>query len=163
VRGGLALALVLLGGCAGPGTEDPGMQLGTGEVEFEAVQDGDTLPVIRGPQGGYHVLGSLLAKGLEAGDSEDLTSDRNPTVTFDVMHGGESILLIGPFTQGLDDAPSSADPFTHQVVGRFLILSATDAELDGETVTISVRIDDVDGVSLDDEISVELEPHPFNN
>ncbi len=152
----------LLTGCPG-GTEDPGVLLGSGEVEFETVGDGDTMQVIRGPQGGYHLLGSVLVKGMIPGDREDLSSTRNPTITFDVVHGDESIVLIDSITQGLDEAPSSQEPYTHQLVGRFVLLDITsDAELDGETVTMSVVVDDVGGESQRDEVTVDLEPHPFN-
>jgi len=145
------------------GSEDPGVLLGTGEVEFETVGDGDTMQVIRGPQGGYHLLGSVLVKGMEAGDPDDLGSDRNPTLTFDVVHDGASIILIDSITQGLEDAPASQAPFTHQVVGRFVVLDITsDAELDGETVTMSITVEDVQGETQSDDVTVDLEPHPFN-
>ncbi len=155
------LCAVLLAGCPA-GDEEPGLVLGTGEVEFEAITDGDVLQVIRGPQGGYHMLGSLLVKGIEAGNPDDLASDRNPTMSFDVEHDGDSIILLDAFTQGLDEAPSREAPYTHQLVGRFVVLDRTDSQLDGETVTFSARIDDVNGLSVEDTVEVELEPHPFN-
>ena len=151
----------LLAGCA-PGGDGPGLVLGTGEAEFEAITDGDVLQVIRGPQGGYHMLGSLLVKGVEAGDPDDLASNRNPTMSFDVEHNGDSVILLDAFTQGLDEAPSREAPYTHQLVGRFVVLDRTDSQLDGETVTFSARIDDVNGLSAEASLEVELEPHPFN-
>lgn len=137
--------------------------LGSGEIEFEPVADGAVLQIIQGPQNGFHVLGSLLVKGLEAGDPRDLSSTSNPTMTFDVLHEGNSVILIEPFTQGLDEAPSLETPWSHQLVGRFVAMDiAADDELDGEVVTITARVDDVNGLSVTDEVTVELEPHPFN-
>lgn len=160
-RFGLLGLLVALTGCPA-GDQSPGLLIGTGEVEFEPVEDGDVLQVVRGPQGGYHILGSLLVKGVDAGDPNNLTSDRNPTMTFDVFRGGDSIILLDSFTQGLDEAPDSEGPYSHWLVGRFVVLDQSDTALDGETVTITARIDDVDGLSAEDEVTVELEPHPFN-
>ena len=68
---GLVAALVL--GC-GASHEDqapaaaaaPSCELGTGASSFIAVHDGDRVPIIFGPQGGYHIWGSVRAKGLSS-------------------------------------------------------------------------------------------------
>jgi hypothetical protein len=41
--------------------------VGTGEVDFEAIEGGETLPQAPGPQGCCHVWGSLLLEGAEPG------------------------------------------------------------------------------------------------
>jgi hypothetical protein len=41
--------------------EDAVVEVGTGEVSFEPLEDGDEIVVINGPQGGQHILGSLRA------------------------------------------------------------------------------------------------------
>jgi hypothetical protein len=46
--------------------------LGTGSRIFEPVEDGDTIYLFRGPQGGYMVMLSVRAKGL---DRQSLTVD----------------------------------------------------------------------------------------
>ncbi len=49
--------LIFLAACGGD-PEPPGeilVELGTGEVAFEALRDGTTLPLVAGPQGGHHV------------------------------------------------------------------------------------------------------------
>jgi hypothetical protein len=159
---GVACALTLAG-CPSPGDEVPAAQLGTGEAEFAGVDDGDVLQIVQGPQGGFHLLGSVRVKGLEPGDPRDLSSPDNPTVTFAVLHDGAEVQLLQPFTQGLEAVPSSAAPWTHEQVGRFVTLDiAADDDLDGETVTVRVQVDDVRGVTVRDEVTVDLEPHPFN-
>lgn len=74
----------LLAGCAGPqdlaaetadtaaspcGVEAPDalhqLTIGTGEDVFEALQPGDEVPIIYGPQGGWHVWLGLRASHLE--------------------------------------------------------------------------------------------------
>lgn len=39
-------------------------ELGTGEASFEPLADGDTLGWVAGPQGGFHVYGSVRTQGL---------------------------------------------------------------------------------------------------
>lgn len=39
-------------------------ELGTGDTGFEPLADGDTLGWVPGPQGGYHVYGSVRTRGL---------------------------------------------------------------------------------------------------
>jgi hypothetical protein len=41
--------------------------VGTGEYAYEAVAEGADLPIIAGPQGGYHVWVGLLARNLRRG------------------------------------------------------------------------------------------------
>ena len=155
----MLLVLICVAGCA----PEPALLLGSGEVDFEEVDDGDSMPVIQGPQGGFHLLASFLVAGVEAGDRRNLSDDRNPLITLDVEQDGASLILISPFVQGLAEAPDALRPWTHQLIGRFAILDiAADHELDGATVTLSARVDDVHGVAVSDSIQVDLFPHPDN-
>src|SRR4051794_36949910 len=45
-------------------TPAPICVLGGGVLAFVPEHDGDTVPIIHGPQGGYHVWGSVLAHGV---------------------------------------------------------------------------------------------------
>jgi len=142
----------------------PALEIGTGEIEFLSLEGGDTLQIIQGPQGGFHLLASLRVHGIAAGDRGDLTEPTNPTITFDVRgEAGDSWIAIGPLTQGLDTAPLSQRPFTHQLTGRFAILDiAADDELAGQTVDLSVQIDAQDDITLEDSVRIDLVPHPDN-
>lgn len=161
------LALLgLLAGCA-PQAEpgDPAVQLGTGEIDFSALVDGQDLPIIRGPQGGYHLLGAIRTHDLEPGLDDQLGHPDNPTVTFDVTRGGESLLHPGmtPLVQGLEPMSAPEDPWTHQLLNRFVILDiADDDELDGAAVELGATVDDVDGVHVEQTVDVHLYPHPLN-
>src|SRR6266508_3415485 len=44
------------------------MELGTGVREYQAVADGDTVYLYRGPQGGYMIYLSVRARGLDPSD-----------------------------------------------------------------------------------------------
>ncbi len=144
--------------------EEPAVEIGTGELDFESLVEGQELAIIEGPQGGFHLLSAIRTKGVEGGDPQRLDNPNNPTITLDVVHDGDSVIIISPFTQGLDEAPQSEAPFTHQMTHRFAILGIDeDDELVGETVVLSVRVDDVNGVTVQDEVTLDLFPHPDNH
>ena len=49
---------------------EPAVLLGTGEWEWQDLYE--EINVILGPQGGYHILGSVRVRGLVPGDPENL-------------------------------------------------------------------------------------------
>ena len=58
--------MVLLAGCGGEHPSGPpGVEIGHGADRFHALADGDTVPINRGTQGGYHVYGALRARGVD--------------------------------------------------------------------------------------------------
>lgn len=72
------LALVF-GACGGgdsveqpiqPGCQSPTLQLGGGAVQYQAVHDGDTVPLYSGPQGGFMIYFSVRATGLDPADDQ---------------------------------------------------------------------------------------------
>jgi len=142
----------------------PAVEIGTGEITFVPIEDDDTLEIIQGPQGGFHLLTSVRVHGIAPGDRGDLTEPTNPTLTLDVTgNNGDSWIAIGPITQGLDPAPLSERPFTHQMTGRFAILDIlADDELAGQSVDLSVHIAAEDGIELSDSVRLDLVPHPDN-
>jgi hypothetical protein len=42
----------------------PTVQVGTGEREFETLDSGEQVVMVHGPQGGWHMLGSMLANNM---------------------------------------------------------------------------------------------------
>ena len=142
----------------------PAVEIGTGEITFVPIEDADTLEIIQGPQGGFHLLTSVRVHGIAPGDRGDLTEPTNPTLTLDVTgNNGDSWIAIGPITQGLDASPLSERPFTHQMTGRFAILDIlADDELAGQSVDLSVHIAAEDGIELSDSVRLDLVPHPDN-
>ncbi len=169
----LLLAMALLAGCeptGGNGGEgDPIVEIGTGEYEFEAITEGQELQVIQGPQGGFHVLGSMRSQGLVAGDRDDLANADNPTVTFDVVIDGTSYILFeqgestAEYTQGLDPSQEADEGWSHEMTGRLVKLDIVeDDEVADLDATVSVTVADVEGDSASDSVEVLLVPHPFN-
>lgn len=160
-----ALALVLVGVLpACDPNLPPALEVGTGEINFVPLEDGDTLEIIQGPQGGFHLLTSLRVHGIAPGDRGDLTEPTNPTLTLDVTgEAGDSWIAIGPITQGLDASPLSERPFTHQMTGRFAILDIlADDELAGQSVDLSVHIAADGDIEVSGSVHIDLVPHPDN-
>lgn len=157
------LLSLLLAACTGepdPSELEPSVQIGTGDASFEPLADGDTVLIIEGPQGGFHVLGSARFTGVEGGDPDVLSDPQNPTYWFRVYDEGVRIDFAPQYTQGLDLAPEGE---AFEELGRFVFLDITaDEELVGHTLEITVDIEDVNGVALQDSVTVVAEASPFN-
>lgn len=142
---------------------DAEVRLGTGEIAWQDMDEEGAVYVIYGPQGGYHLLGSVRTRGLNAGNATDLSSVQNPTTAFSVIWDGIEIVTSSPIVQGLDPIADEGVAWTHQMVGRFAILDiTTDKNIDGEEVIFSVRVTDAGGQSYSDTRNVIVEPHPSN-
>ena len=136
---------------------DPDIVLGTGEIEFEPVAD--EIEVIRGPQGGFHLLGSMRSAGVNPGNRERLDAPNNPTTTFRVWFGDTQLAPVSAYTQGLDE--SEAEGFTHEMIGRLVVLDIRDdSELAGEVVTFEVELSSPDGTSITDACLLYTSPSP---
>ena len=156
----LTLGSLAASGCQPP---EPSFELGTGELEFEALADGDEILVIHGPQGGYHLLGSLRAVGIEAGNHDDLGDPQNPTMQLEVEHDGRQLVVNGTFTQGMVPTSPPDPTWSHQSLGRLAILDiADDSELDGEEVLFSAQITPTSGPIFMDSHTLTVVPHPLN-
>ncbi len=139
-------------------------RLGAGEWEWETLESGDEVAVIQGPQGGFHLLGSVQVSGIEAGDPDNLAEPDNPTTTFFVWVDGQNIAPVSRYVQGLDPvSDADADDHSHEMIGRFAILDITsDDELDGVELIFEVVVEDVNGALVSDSLSLVAYPHPYN-
>lgn len=150
--------LLLLAACQGT----PRVELGTGELDFEALTPGQEIEVIRGPQGGYHLLASVRTQNLDPGDPTNLAASNNPEVKFRVAWNGDDITLTGSYRQGLD-AYESDGGWTHQMVGRLCILDIPDDDvLADQSIHFSVELSDSTGLVISDERELIAVPHPLN-
>ncbi|MBL4634408.1 MAG: hypothetical protein JKY56_11080 [Kofleriaceae bacterium] len=150
---GLLSAFCLAAGCSSdPGSQPdagpPSIEIGTGSRDFEPLVEGATIPVITGPQGGFHLLGSLQAQNLNPGDSEDLQASSNPTTQFEIFANGVRVdAEASTYTQGLQRGDDRLE-----MLGRFIILDIPNATiLDGMSLQFVVTVRDVDGVVVSDE------------
>ncbi len=163
------LVALLAAGCADPEPVEPAVSLGTGELAFEPLVEGGVLSVVHGPQGGYHVVGSVRARGFDPGDADRLDAPNNPLVAFRTWRDDVDLTLTGAYRQGLDpraveaDADADAAGWTHEMVGRLCILDiADDDELAGDTVVFEVEVTDVLGRVFRDTKALTIEKDPRN-
>ena len=160
----MPLLLILSLGCGAPEKTEPAALLGTGEWEWEKLDEGDRIPVIQGPQGGFHLLGSVRIAGLEPGNPGNLGDPRNPTTTFHVWLDGEELAPLASYVQGLDPIPGEQVEHTAEMIGRFAILDiGSDDELDGVELLFEVEIIDAEGREASHSLGVVGYPHPSNN
>lgn len=145
-------------GCVEPEiTGDPSMEVGTGEFDFESVEKGQEVPIVRGPQGGDHVwLGvrvrNLLTRRLRL-DSQLYVSDGpEDTGVQEPDPVGEPFFFFPPFFPDEDeDGTFVTAGLPHQVTpgrvrGRRLRLEviATDREertVTGSMIIVPVRVE----------------------
>jgi hypothetical protein len=164
------VGLLLLAACSGEpeDSEDslpdlpPMVEIGTGETAFEPLEDGDSIYIVYGPQGGYHFNGSLRVQGIDAGEPDDLDEPTNPVTVFEAFEGEQQVDMdASTYKQGID--PVEGEPGIYQMLGRRVILDITsDDQLDGKEVRMTVRIEDTNGVVVEDERTLLAIPHPLN-
>lgn len=162
--GATLVAATLLAACDGTTQVDagdidappiePSIAIGTGEIEFVPITDGQNLQFVQGPQGGYHFLASMRVTGVDPGDRRNRDDPRNPTTEFRAYLGDQRVdLMASRYVQGLDASPGLSD--TYEMVGRLLILDITDpAQLRGMDTRLEVTVTDADGVTLTDSRTV---------
>jgi hypothetical protein len=76
------------GGCDGieRGEEGGEVEIGSGYDAFEPLDD--DIPIIGGPQGGFHLNLNARVEGLELGDPDDLLDPANPSTVFSIYTEG---------------------------------------------------------------------------
>ena len=155
----VAAALACSDPAPAPDAGPPSLELGTGNVNFEPLQEGGTIFIVQGPQGGYHFFGSLQARNIEPGDSEDLSDPNNPQTTFEAYVGDTRVdAMASSYRQGLRVSNGVAE-----MIGRQVILDILDDdELAGATVRFVVSVEDAGGIKLSDERTLMALPHPDN-
>ena len=80
----VATIIVAQASCAEPSVEYPGppeLTLGVGEAALTPIQDGDAVPITKGPQGGTIVWGAVSARYLDPEQLELLFSIAPPDGT----------------------------------------------------------------------------------
>lgn len=155
----LGLAASCSASSVAPDAGPPSLELGTGSANFEALNDADIIYIVQGPQGGYHFFGSLQARNLVPGDSEDLSNPQNPQTTFEAFVGDARVdAMASSYKQGLRVREGVAE-----MIGRQVILDIEDDdELDGATVRFTVTVEDASGITLTDARTLTAVKHPGN-
>jgi hypothetical protein len=121
--------------------DPPPFELGTGEICYEPLRDGQVVPHITGPQGGYHVWGGFLCPecpreviatiGARFADTGEYVSE--PSTRVVEIKGGQVAGLIA-FLTG-----DSSDPTSHLAEGTLLDLALSIDSLEGAPLHSGVK------------------------
>ncbi|HEY8428812.1 MAG TPA: hypothetical protein VIL20_10575 [Sandaracinaceae bacterium] len=146
----ILLAAALATGCAAASESGARLELGTGTIRFEPVEDGATLPLIRGAQGGWHVWIAVRAEGLES-DGGMLSIEHQPA--------DESAPPVAA-TLGVRFDPPDAEG-RRSYLGWPAILADPSCAV-GELLRVRATLTTPDGMQLADERHVLVGPgeHP---
>lgn len=131
--------LALVGCGADEGT--PFFEVGTGESTFEALGEGATVPLIHGPQGGYHVWLGVRHRGLGPGDVILEYGARDATTREELMFPGLRAVQA--------DVDPEAVSQTAGLVG--FLLEDEPLVYDGRPIRLWARATDAGGQALSDE------------
>lgn len=154
MRACLALGLVACASAAPPADEDdpcsapgePTLEIGLGLDGYEPLDNGDPMPLIHGPQGGYHLEIGLQATNLAA----------------DALIGGYLVgeidgVVLAESAPFLDFRCKLPEAPVQESWGTLLVFEAEPADLDGQTAIIRVEVTDADGTVVSAEASFVIE------
>jgi len=137
-------ALVGLGGCQEEDPEPPWLQLGAGLEAFETVDAGDSVELVHGPQGGWHVDLALRFGGFGPDGVLLRYLALDPESDSELSFATEAVLqerLVRPIDGGwerLGDRVVFDIDAADEVVGTAVLIEVT-ASWDGESWTDSVE------------------------
>ena len=145
----LPLCLLTIAACEKeqPGeTGQPGCQpgpmeveVGTGQTTFVPIPGGGDLPFYMGAQGGFHVWGSVRARGYAPAASNDPNDPDHPVVRFTLQRGSEAIAGTSPLQWNL--APV-ADGWREKTCAFVIMSVPAPLQLEGEAVSLEVQVTD---------------------
>ncbi len=145
-----ALTLGLTVGCVQPNLDrKPWCQIGTGDVEFIDLADGDEVGVVRGIQGGDHIWGSARVIGVnwlditlvfELLDEDGLPVTDSSTLIGELVHCTRSDEACD---QGMGETvgyPVIVEDIS-DVVGDDITMKVTATDREGRTASHSVQVE----------------------
>ena len=149
---------LLASGCASEMLpETVTIELGTGETEFEPLEDMQELTLVAGLQGGYHFIANARIHGLDPGTASMPGLESNPVTEFIVLReDGTRIDEAGP--SHLLGYKAAASPWFELPSGRILAIDQQLVEEEGvvpaiygERLLLRVEVIDADGIEASDE------------
>lgn len=154
MRSLLAIATLTAACTDDPCTQGAGVaELGTGESVFEPLADGADLPFVRGPQGGWHVLGSVRVRGLTIPRELSTPPEDLPVVRFELLDEG------GTAIAGYTDLPRffrEAIDWEAQLVGELVQFFEDPTTKVGTAARLEVAVCDLAGELATDARNVVL-------
>lgn len=140
------IALLLLVACDNPckAGSTPTMALGEGAETYGPLADGDTLDLVFGQQGGYHLELAVETTYLEADDL--LAGFLTGTLDGEVVASGQPWFQL--------DCDATTD--TQKATGLRLILEVEPEDVHDQTLDVVAEIGDSTGASLVDQRQIHV-------
>jgi len=135
---------------------EPVLEIGTGRQSFTDIEE--TTGFEKGPQNGFHMYGSVRARGLFGGDPLEI-DDKTPTLTYtlNAVDGD----LAGGFS-GLQRQMVTLPDGTIERVGDLVILETFEAsDAEGVEIELFAEINDSCGRSASAKASTTLSEGAF--
>ncbi len=142
--------------CEAASEVPPHFELGVGEKHFEAVRDGEDLPVSWGNQGGRHIWVGAYAEGVEPGRSVG-KAIAGPTIAFSLEASDGSIVANGWAQQPMDGDENSAEIAGIEMYVEMWQTTLADEQIDLSALLFLASLQDSCGVELQDERTVSAE------
>lgn len=118
------------------------LTIGVGEYAYEAVEDGATVELIHGPQGGYHIVLALRGRWF------DLSSES--TAVLEGTIGGEARAVSYPYVNWRCGGDAVEAP------GLLLIYDAVPEDLDEQDTHVTATVTDPQGNSATAELDLHI-------
>jgi hypothetical protein len=116
--------------------EDPSLSIGKGELSYVDMSEGDTIELVHGPQGGFHVVVALEASHLDSSD------------TWQAELRGFLAAELRATSTPYVEMRCNPDTGTLQAWGFLLIWDALPEDLDRQVVRIEADVVDAAGTSI---------------
>ena len=119
---------------------EPWLELGTGETEFVALDNGDEVPLVYGPQGGWHVDTTARFGGIELDGA---------SLTYVATDPDDGAVLNYPYDAQLNPSLlQEIDGGWLRLGDRVVFDIGSDEEILGRDVRLEVTLTDAGGASL---------------
>ena len=130
------------------------VELGTGTIAFEPLEDEAEIGLVTGPQGGHHVIVHARARSLDPGDPLDPSAPGNPHTVFLAfdLDGERLDMRTADYTLGyLADGDWYVLPS-----GRLMIMNEDVLPTIGDRVRLRVELTDRSGETAASELVVRI-------
>jgi hypothetical protein len=129
--------------CAEVRASQPALELGTGNLDFLSLQDGDMIGAHYGPQGGYHVYGSIHATGVYPGSPQEIDRFFNNSGT-----DGASLERLNPMTSYTVTDNATGDVVAERQLQNPLMPQDDMYTRMGDIVFFPIGMDPVEGTNV---------------
>lgn len=119
------------------------VEIGTGARRYEPLEAGEQIPIIAGPQGGFHVWGGFRGDGFD---------DSDVRIVFELALGGETYARADYTEFSLP--PGARGGYDYAAVAVVYDQNSDVQTTSGEMMTLRLTVESADGQVLTDTIEI---------